>query len=94
MANTYTQIYIQVVFVVKYRQCLIHPSWENELHKYMTGIIQNYGHKVLQINGIEDHVHHERNAHDAEADHRLAARSPAEERVREHDQEHHGAQAG
>lgn len=57
MANAYTQIHIQVVFAVKYREALIHPLWEEELHKYMTGIIRNYDHKVLQINGIEDHVH-------------------------------------
>jgi putative transposase len=57
MANTYTQIHIQVVIVVKYRECLIHPFWEEELHKYITGIIRNYEHKVLQINGIEDHIH-------------------------------------
>ena len=57
MANTYTQIHLQIVFAVKYRQCLIHPSWKDELFKYMTGIIQNYDHKVIQINGMPDHVH-------------------------------------
>ncbi len=57
MANSYTQIHIQVVMAVKYRECLIHPLWEEELHKYITGIIRNYDHKVLQINGIEDHIH-------------------------------------
>lgn len=57
LANTYTQIYIQVVFAVKGRQSLIRKEWKDGLHKYMTGIIQNYGHKVLQINGVADHVH-------------------------------------
>jgi putative transposase len=57
MANTYTQIHIQAVFVVKDRECLIRPGWKNELYKYMTGIIQNHNHKVLAINGIPDHVH-------------------------------------
>lgn len=57
MANTYTQIHIQVVFAVKNRQSLIQKTWKDELYKYITGMIQSYGHKVLQINGVEDHIH-------------------------------------
>jgi putative transposase len=57
MANAYTQIHIQVVFVVKNRDCIIRKLWEDELFRYMTGIIQNHGHKVLAINGMPDHVH-------------------------------------
>ena len=49
MSNTYTQIYIQIVFAVKYRQCLIGDEWKEELHKYITGIIQKYNHKVIAI---------------------------------------------
>jgi len=57
MANTYTQIYIQVVFAVHGRQCLIHPDYKEEIHKYITGIVTNQGQKMLQINGVADHVH-------------------------------------
>ncbi|MCG2420257.1 IS200/IS605 family transposase [Aequorivita sp. F47161] len=57
MANTYTQIHIQTVFAVEDRQSLINPNWKDELYKYITGIIQNYNHKVLQINGMPDHIH-------------------------------------
>ncbi|MEM6514639.1 MAG: IS200/IS605 family transposase [Bacteroidota bacterium] len=57
MANSYTQIHIQVVFAVKNRQCLIHNSWKIELYKYITGILQNQGHKMIQINGMPDHIH-------------------------------------
>lgn len=57
MANTYTQIHIQVVFSVQNRKCLIEKSFKNELYKYITGIIRNNGHKVLAINGMPDHVH-------------------------------------
>jgi REP element-mobilizing transposase RayT len=57
MANTYTQIHIQVIFGVKYRQALIRKEWKNELYKYMTGIVQHYGHKMICINGVEDHIH-------------------------------------
>lgn len=57
MANTYTQIHIQVVFAVRNRAALIHASWEEQLHKYITAIVQNAGHKMLQINGMPDHLH-------------------------------------
>ncbi len=57
MANTFTQIHIQVVFAVKNRQSLISKFWEDELYRFITGVIQNHGHKVLQINGMPDHVH-------------------------------------
>jgi putative transposase len=57
MANTYTQIHLQFVFAVKYRQGIILPSFKNELYQYITGIIQNQEHKVLAINGTEDHIH-------------------------------------
>jgi len=39
MANTYTQIYIHVVFAVEGRQNLIKPEHNDELQKYITGII-------------------------------------------------------
>lgn len=57
MANTYTQIHIQAVFSVQNRKSIINNQWKHELYKYMTGIIQNYDHKVLAINGMPDHVH-------------------------------------
>lgn len=57
MANTYTQIHIQAVFAVQNRQSLIKNEWKDDLYKYMTGIIQNSGHKLLQINGMPDHIH-------------------------------------
>ena len=57
MANTYTQIYIQVVFAVQGRQNLIQPEFKDELYKYIAGIIRNHGQKLLVINGVEDHVH-------------------------------------
>ncbi|WP_370519376.1 IS200/IS605 family transposase [Flavobacterium sp. 9AF] len=33
------------------------PFFKNELYQYITGIIQHYNHKVLAINGVEDHIH-------------------------------------
>ncbi len=57
MANTYSQIYIQMVFAVKGRQSLIQKSWKDELYKYMTGTLRNKGQKLLAINGMPDHIH-------------------------------------
>jgi putative transposase len=57
MPNTYTQLYIHTVFAVKYRQALISETWEEELHKYITSVIQNNGHKMLAINSASDHTH-------------------------------------
>jgi REP element-mobilizing transposase RayT len=57
MSGTFSQIYIQVVFAVKGRDSLIHASWEEELYKYITGIVKNKGQKMLAINGVPDHIH-------------------------------------
>lgn len=57
MANTYTKLYIQFVFAVQNRRSLIRPEWEEELYKYITGIIQNKSHKMIAINGMPDHLH-------------------------------------
>ncbi len=57
MADTYTKLYIQFVFAVQNRVSLIQPEWESDLHKYITGIIQNKSHKMIAINGMPDHLH-------------------------------------
>lgn len=57
MANTYSQIYIQIVFAVSGRENLISKQWKDELYKYMTGIVTNDGQKLLAINGVADHIH-------------------------------------
>lgn len=57
MSGTFTQIYIQVIFAVKGRESLIHTSWEEELYKYISGIIKNKEQKLIAINGMPDHIH-------------------------------------
>jgi REP element-mobilizing transposase RayT len=57
MANTYTQIYIHIVFAVKGRENLIRGEFKDELHKYITGIVTNKNQKLIAINGMPDHVH-------------------------------------
>jgi REP element-mobilizing transposase RayT len=55
--STYSKIYIQIVFAVKGRESLIKPEWEVNLYKYITGIVQNKGQKMLSINGVPNHIH-------------------------------------
>ena len=57
MANTYTQIYVQIVFAVQGRQSLIQRQHNDELQKYMTGIISGQGQKLIAINNMPDHFH-------------------------------------
>ena len=57
MANTYTQIYIQIVFAVEGRQNLIDPEHNDELQKYITGIVTAQRQKLVAINNMPDHAH-------------------------------------
>jgi putative transposase len=57
VANTFTQIYIQAVFAVKGRMNYISHTHEDELYRYIGGILKNKGHKSLAINGMPDHIH-------------------------------------
>jgi REP element-mobilizing transposase RayT len=57
MPGSFSQLYIQYVFAVKGRQNLIQPSFENEVHSYIAGIVRNKGQKPLAVNGMPDHVH-------------------------------------
>ena len=57
MANTYTQIYLQVVFAVERRQSLIHKQNKQELHKYLTGIVREREQKLLAVHCMPDHTH-------------------------------------
>ncbi|HEY1719355.1 MAG TPA: IS200/IS605 family transposase [Verrucomicrobiae bacterium] len=57
MANTYTQIYLQVVFAVEGRQNLIAPEHNDELQKFITGIVSGQKQKLIAINNMPDHLH-------------------------------------
>jgi putative transposase len=57
MANTYTQIYLHIVFSVKGRQNLIQKNWKDELQKYICGIVNGKEQKVYAIGGMPDHIH-------------------------------------
>lgn len=57
MSNTYSQIYIHIVFAVKGRQNQISNKNREELHKYITGIVQIREQKMFSIFSMPDHTH-------------------------------------
>ncbi len=57
MANTYSQIYVHVVFAVEGRQNLIPLKHNDELQKHMTGVVSAQRQKLIAINNMPDHVH-------------------------------------
>ena len=57
MAGTYTNLLFHVVFSTKERRRLITPVIEDELHKYIGGIVRNLEGDLLEANGDMDHRH-------------------------------------
>ena len=57
MANTFTQIYVQIVFAVQGKQNLINESIRGRIEKYMCGTISNNQSKPISIYCNPDHVH-------------------------------------
>ena len=56
MGNTCSQVYIQAIFAVKYRNAVIAPSWKQDLIKVIANLINEIGFKTLIVNGLEDHI--------------------------------------
>jgi putative transposase len=57
MANTFTQLYVHVVFSVKGRKNILQPENKESLHKYITAITQKRNAKMMAINSMPDHIH-------------------------------------
>ncbi len=57
MANTYHQIYLQLVFAVKYRKAVLHESWRSEIQGVIGNLINESNAKTLIVNGVDDHIH-------------------------------------
>ena len=55
--GTHHQIFYQIIFGTKYRKPTIVSAHDEELYKYIYGIIKNKKCKLYRINGIEDHIH-------------------------------------
>ena len=57
MANTYSKIYIHVIFAVKHRESLLSKDWREQVYKYIAVTINSRGQKCFIINGTETHIH-------------------------------------
>jgi REP element-mobilizing transposase RayT len=57
MANTYTQIYVQLVFAVAYRRCRIKEPIREEVQRYITGVVDGMNSKLLAVYCNPDHCH-------------------------------------
>jgi REP element-mobilizing transposase RayT len=57
MANTYHQIYLQIVFAVKYRRAVLDKAWKGQVFGVMGNLINETNCKTIIVNGVEDHVH-------------------------------------
>jgi len=57
MANTFHQIHLQFVFAARHRQSMIPKEHKEELHKYITGLVQNRKAKMLAVHCMPDHIH-------------------------------------
>ena len=57
MANTYDQIYLQIIFAVKYRRAVIDNVWKEKLFGVVGNLINEKNCKTIIVNGVEDHVH-------------------------------------
>lgn len=57
MPNTYSKMYCQVVFAVKFRNARIQNSFKSELFSVIGNLIKEAGGELLIVNGVEDHVH-------------------------------------
>jgi len=57
VAGTYTKLYYHLVFSTKQRSGFITPAIEEELHRYLGGIVRGIDGTCLAVNGMPDHVH-------------------------------------
>ena len=57
MANTYTQLYVHIVFAVHGRESLLPREFNAELHRYIGGVLKRKGDSLVEINNEPDHIH-------------------------------------
>jgi putative transposase len=55
--STYTQILYQIVYGTKRHEHTMKQEYQEELYKYINGILKSNKCHVYRINGVEDHLH-------------------------------------
>ena len=57
MANTYTQLFVHIIFSTKGREKILLKHFREELFKYISGILTHKNQKPFAVNGWTDHIH-------------------------------------
>ena len=57
MGRTYTSLTYHLIFSTKYRHKSIGPDFREQLYQYIGGILREKEGVLLEIGGIEDHIH-------------------------------------
>ncbi|MHB0754914.1 IS200/IS605 family transposase [Polaribacter sp. M15] len=57
MGQSLVQNYVHIVFSTKYREELIYPPYEQELHAYIGGVCKQLDSPVLIVGGYTNHIH-------------------------------------
>lgn len=55
--STFRQIYYQIVFSTKHRKPVLVEQYDEQLYKYIWGIVKNKNCRLYRINGMPDHIH-------------------------------------
>lgn len=57
MSQSLANIVVHLVFSTKERRPLIRDNERNQLHAYITGVLQNHDSQLIEINSVRDHIH-------------------------------------
>ncbi|PKQ65757.1 transposase [Labilibaculum filiforme] len=55
--GSYTQLYVQLIFAVKFRDSCLRKNIRERVFAYISGIIREMNHKSIIVGGVEDHIH-------------------------------------
>ena len=55
--SSFTKLTYHVIFSTKYRQPLIREAFRERLYQYMGGAIRGLKGHLIEVGGVEDHVH-------------------------------------
>jgi REP element-mobilizing transposase RayT len=58
MPQSLAQIYVHLVFSTKHRERVLADDIRDDLHRYLGGILNHLECAPVEINSVEDHVHH------------------------------------
>ena len=57
MANTFSQVYLHIIFAAKCHEDYLNPMVLPRIHQYIGGVIKKFGHIPIVVGGVQDHVH-------------------------------------